>query len=109
MQVDHGTGIGTVQNLAYTFHGHTVESQVVNVQSVNADILDKPVQSFHIVIVPAGHSSIYNRSILYIIGKPGSDVILIVMFLKPGISASLTFGENFSVEASQGKDLGTAV
>ena len=31
------------------------------------------------------------------------------MFLKPGISASLTFGENFSVEASQGKDLGTAV
>ena len=83
MQIDHRTRISPVQDLAHTLHRHPVECQIINIQTIDADILNQPVQAFHIIIMPTRNTRIHNCRIFYRISKPGSNIILIIMFLKP--------------------------
>jgi hypothetical protein len=53
MNVDARVGTIVFQYPADTFHGVAVESQVVDIYTVDTYILCQPVQPFHVKIMPA--------------------------------------------------------
>ena len=81
MDIDARIGTVTFQYPADAFHRVTIESQVVDIDSVDADIFCQPVQSFHIEVVPARNAGVHDCRILVSIYKPGSDVVAVQMFL----------------------------
>ena len=81
MQVDHSSRIRTVHHFADTFHRHPVESQVIDIQPVDTDVLHQPVETFQIIVMPAGNATVHNRCIFQSGYKPGADIILVQMFL----------------------------
>ena len=58
-----------------------IKSQIVNIQAVNTHILDQPVKTFHIVIMPTGNAGCNNGRILQLRNKPCPYIVLVIVLL----------------------------
>src|SRR6185437_8938349 len=62
-------------------HGNPVEGDVVEVNTVDPDVVYEPVHAFYIVVMPAAHAAVDNGSIFNFGYEPGRDIVIAEMFL----------------------------
>ncbi len=60
-----------------TFHRLPGQGHIVKISAAYAYILRDPVHAFHMIVMPAVHTTIYDCSIFQFRHKPGSDVIAV--------------------------------
>src|SRR6218665_44290 len=74
---------------------------MVEVNTIDANVLNQPVHAFNVIVMPAAHTAVYNSSILYSGYKPGRDIIVANMLLQPAESTTLAGRINFMSETAE--------
>ena len=96
MQVDVARMAIAGEHALDALHRGAIESHVIQVNAVDSYVLRQPVHALHIVVVPAAHTRIDDRSILDFRYIPGGNVIVAQMLLQPGINPGPLPGEKIS-------------
>src|SRR5512140_2745772 len=109
VEVDESPGPVPVEDLADALHGRPVESDVVEIEAVDADVPGQPIEPFDIVIVPARHAAVDERRVLELGHEPGGDVVAPQVLLEPGIAAAGPRREDLVTQAAQREKLGRVV
>ena len=80
-----------IEDTACTTHGFAVERTVIDIDAVDSQVVDHPVEPFEVVVVPAGYGIGNNCNIelsfVFSVeesGIPGRDVVFAQVVDQPG-------------------------